>query len=85
MMRGIVLQHDEPIGKLQRFARGGIVRKVAIQVGAGEHHQQRAIGKALAPRANRRMAATGMQRDQAVGRLHVGLARLDYDPVALTQ
>ena len=83
-MRRVVLQHDKAIGKLQRLARVGIVRQVAIQIGAGEHHDQRAIGKALAPRADRRVATTGVQRDQAVAaRLGVVLPRLYYDPVVL--
>src|SRR5689334_8132621 len=62
-----ILKHDEPRRELERLPGIAIGLYIAIEVGAGEYHDQWPLGHALSEIAYRSEAAPRVQCDQNIG------------------
>ena len=62
----VVLQHDEPGREHERLSRLARCGQIAVQVGAREHDDQRALRMRTRKSHDRRVASARMQREQLV-------------------
>ncbi len=61
-----ILQHDQSIRVLERSARVRVGVYIAVNIGAGQYHDQRALGIFFPEKLDGRQAASRMQGDQHV-------------------